>query len=110
MVDRVVVGDEYGGVNLISLAEMELIDRFVVGTSMVRSLCSSSISGESILVGCEDGSVHMVGTNVPNRVVNLFELDGPASALRIIGQDLHIQQGWERKVISWTGQKSLALA
>jgi hypothetical protein len=52
----------------------------------------------------------MVGTNVPNRVVNLFELDGPASALRIIGQDLHIQQGWERKVISWTGQKSLALA
>jgi len=110
MVDRVVVGDEYGGVNLISLAEMELMDRFVVGTSMVRSLCSSSISGESILVGCEDGSVHMVGANVPNRVVNLFELDGPASALRIIGQDLHIQQGWERKVISWTGQKSLALA
>jgi hypothetical protein len=110
MIEKIVAGDEYGGVNVISLATMEVIDRFVVGTSMIRSLCSSSISGESILVGCEDGSVHMVGQNVPNRVVDLFELDGPASALRIIGQDLHIQQGWERKVVSWTGQKSLILA
>jgi len=110
VVDRVVVGDEYGGVNLISLANMDVLERFVVGNSMVRSLCSSSISGESILVGCEDGSVYMVGQNVPNRVVSLFELDGPASALRIIGQDLHIQQGWERKIVSWTGQKSLATA
>ncbi len=110
VIDRVVAGDEYGGVNLISLTTMEVVDRFVVGNSMVRSLCSSSISGESILVGCEDGSVHMVGCNVPNRVVNLFELDGPASALRIVGQDLHIQQGWERKVVSWTGQKTLVSA
>jgi len=110
MIDKIVAGDEYGGINIISLATMEVVDRFVVGSSKVRSLCSSSLSGESILAGCEDGSVHMVGANVPNRVVNLFELDGPASALRIIGQDLHIQQGCERKVISWTGQKSLILA
>ena len=110
MVERIVAGDEYGGVNMISLAKMEVIDRFVVGKSKIRSLCASSISGESILVGCENGTVFMVGPSVPNRVVNLFELDGPASALRIIGQDLHIQQGWERKVVSWTGQKSLALA
>ena len=110
LIDRVVAGDVYGGVNLISLAKMEVVERFVVGKSMIRSLCSSSISGESILVGCEDGSVYMVGENVPNRVVTLFELDGPASALRIIGQDLHIQQGWERKVVNWTGQKSLILA
>ena len=39
------------------------------------------MSGESILVGCDDGSVHIIGENVPNRVVGLFELDGPASAL-----------------------------
>ena len=110
MVDRVVAGDVYGGVNLISLTTMEVIDRFVVGDSKIRSLCASSISGESILVGCENGSVSMVGKNVPNRVVNLFDLDGPASALRIIGQDLHIQQGWERKVVAWTGQKSLVVA
>ncbi len=110
MVDRIVAGDEYGGVNLISLANMEVIDRFVVGKSKVRSLCVSSISGESILVGCENGSVHMVGQNVPNRVVDLFELDGPASALRVVGQDLHIQQGWERKIVSWTGKPSLLLA
>ena len=110
LVDRVVVGDEYGGVNMILLSTMEVIDRFVVSQSKVRSLCSSSISGESILVGCENGSVFMVGRNVPNRVVNLFDLDGPASALRIVGQDLHIQQGWERKVFEWSGQKSLAFA
>ena len=110
MVDRVVAGDVYGGVNLISLATMEVIDRYVVGNSKVRSLCVSSISGESILVGCENGSVSMVGKNVPNRVVNLFDLDGPASALRIIGQDLHIQQGWVRKVVAWTGQQSLVVA
>ena len=110
LVDRVVVGDEYGGVNIILLNSMEIIDRFVVSESKVRSLCSSSISGESILVGCENGSVFMVGKNVPNRVMNLFDLDGPASALRIVRQDLHIQQGWERKVVTWTGQKSLVVA
>ena len=38
------------------------------------------------------------------------EMAGPASALRIIEQDLHILQGWERKVITWTGQKLLALS
>ena len=46
MVERIVAGDEYGGVNLISLAKMEVIDRFVVGKSKIRSLCASSISGE----------------------------------------------------------------
>ena len=52
----------------------------------------------------------MVGQNVPNRVINLFDLEGPASALRIVGQDLHIQQGLERKVVAWDGNKSLAVA
>ena len=84
MVDRVVAGDVCGGVNLISLDSMEVVDRFVVGNTKIRSLCASSISGESILVGCENGSVFMIGANVPNRVLNLFDLDGPASALRKI--------------------------
>ena len=109
-VDKIVVGDVYGGINFISLATMEVVDRYVVGTSKVRSLCASSISGESILVGCENGGVFMVGSNVPNRVLNLFDLDGPASALKIIGQDLHIQQGWEKKIVAWDGQKSLLVA
>ena len=109
-IDRIVVGDEYGGVSIILLQSMEVVNRFVVCDSKVRSLCSSSISGETILVGCENGSVFMVGQNVPNRVINLFDLDGPASALRIVGQDLHIQQGWERKVVAWDGNKSLAVA
>ncbi|MBS84105.1 MAG: hypothetical protein CMA90_03010 [Euryarchaeota archaeon] len=110
MVDRVVAGDVCGGVNLISLDSMEVIDRYVVGNTKIRSLCSSSISGESILAGCENGSVFMIGANVPNRVLNLFDLDGPASALKIVGQDLHIQQGWERKVVAWTGPKSVLIA
>ena len=110
VVDKIVVGDDYGGINFISLTSMEVLDRYVVGNSKVRSLCVSSISGESILVGCENGSVFMVGKNVPNRVVNLFELDGPASALRIVGQDLHIQQGWEKKIVAWDGKKSLLVA
>ena len=95
-VDRVVAGDQYGGVSIINLFDMQVVDRYLVGNSKVRCLCVSSMSGESILVGCEDGSVHIIGDNVPNRVVGLFELDGPASALRVVGQDLHIQQGWER--------------
>ena len=110
LVDRVVAGDEYGGVNIVLVSTMEIVDRYVVSESKVRSLCSSSISGESILVGCENGSVFMVGRNVPNRVMNLFDLDGPASALRIVGQNLHIQQGWERKIVAWNGQKSSVLA
>jgi len=110
VVDRIVAGDVGGGVSIISLISMEVIDRFVVSKSKIRSLCVSSVSGESILVGCDDGSVHLIGQNVPDRVVNLFELDGPASALRIVGQDLHIQQGWERKIVDWRGKESLAVA
>ena len=106
VVNKIVAGDRYGGVNIVTLPDMKVIDRYVVGNAEVRSLCLSSISGDSILVGCEDGSIHMVGQNVPNRVVGLFELEGPASALRVVGQDLHIQQGWERKVMSWTGKLS----
>ena len=79
-VEKIIVGDVYGGINFISLSTMEVVDRYVVGTSKVRSLCASSISGESILVGCENGGVFIVGSNVPNRVLNLFDLDGPASA------------------------------
>lgn len=109
-VDRVVAGDQYGGVSIINLFDMQVEDRYLVGNSKVRSLCVSSMSGESILVGCDDGSVHIIGENVPNRVVGLFELDGPASALRVVGQDLHIQQGWERKVVSWKGEKEALLA
>ena len=109
-VDRVVAGDQYGGVSIINLFDMQVVDRYLVGNSKVRCLCVSSMSGESILVGCEDGSVHIIGDNVPNRVVGLFELDGPASALRVVGQDLHIQQGWERKVVSWKGEKEVLRA
>ena len=110
VVDKIVVGDVYGGINFISLSSMKVIDRYVVGGSKVRSLCASSMSGESILVGCENGGIFMVGSNVPNRVLNLFDLDGPASALKIVGQDLHIQQGWEKKIVAWNGQKSLLVA
>ena len=110
VVDKIVVGDVCGGINFISLSSMKVIDRYVVGGSKVRSLCASSMSGESILVGCENGGVFMVGSNVPNRVLNLFDLDGPASALKIVGQDLHIQQGWEKKIVAWNGQKSLLVA
>ena len=72
-VDRVVAGDQYGGVSIINLFDMQVVDRYLVGNSKVRCLCVSSMSGESILVGCEDGSVHIIGDNVPNRVVGLFE-------------------------------------
>ena len=109
-IDRVVVGDDYGGVSFISIPEMDLIDRYVVGMSKIRSLCCSSISGESILVGCEDGKVHMVGQNVPDNKVTLFELDGPASALKVEGTNLHIHQGWNRKVVDWLGEKTLLVA
>jgi len=100
---RVVVGDVSGCITIISLSEMSVVDRFVTKDSAVRSLCSSSKSDESILVGCENGSILLVGQNVPGRVVTLFKLDGPASALRVVGQSLHIQQGWERLMLDWTG-------
>ena len=105
-IDRVVIGDDYGGVSFVSIPGMELIERYVVGMSKIRSICCSSISGDSILVGCEDGKVIMVGHNVPNNMVLLFELDGPASALKVEGTNLHIHQGWERKVVDWLGEKT----
>tara|TARA_B100000941_G_scaffold283757_1_gene253629 strand:- start:4741 stop:5238 length:498 start_codon:yes stop_codon:yes gene_type:complete len=110
VISRIIAGDRYGGVSVILLPEMKVVDRYVVGNSEVRSLCLSSLSGDSILVGCDNGSIHMVGQRVPNRVVSLFELEGPASAIRVVGQDLHVQQGWERKVMTWSGQQSKLVA
>ena len=102
-IDRVVIGDVTGCVTIISLSNMAVIDRFVTKNSTVRSLCTSSKSDDSILVGCENGVILLVGESVPGRMVTLFKLDGPASALRVVGQSLHIQQGWERLMLDWTG-------
>ena len=102
-IDRVVIGDVSGCITIISLSDMKMLDRFVTKNSTVRSLCSSSKSDESILVGCENGEILLIGQNVPGRVVTLFKLDGPASALRVVGQSIHIQQGWERLMLDWTG-------
>ena len=33
--DKIVVGDDYGGINFISLTSMEVLDRYVVGNSKV---------------------------------------------------------------------------
>ena len=40
VVDKIVVGDVYGGINFISLSSMKVIDRYVVGGSKVMSLCA----------------------------------------------------------------------
>ena len=104
-IDRVVVGDNSGTVNIISLPQMTVIDRYVTGKSTIRSLCASSISSECILVGCEDGRVCLIGQKIPDKVVELFELDGPASAMKVVGQSLHIQQGWKCLTMDWTGEE-----
>lgn len=109
-IDRIVVGDRMGGITILSISDLSIIDKFMTKGSPILSLCSSSMSGESILAGCKNGQVFLVGANIPGRVIELFELEGPASALRVIGQNLHIQQGWERKIVDWKGKTTESLA
>ena len=46
----------------------------------------------------------MIGNQVPGRVVHLFSHTGPITSLRVLGDSILIQSGWNRRTYDWTGE------
>jgi hypothetical protein len=105
-IEKAVVGDAHGGVTLLSLPSLEIIDKFVVDGGVVRSMCTVSSSETSFLVATQSGQVWMIGPNVPNRALHLFSYDGPVSSLRLHDNIIHIQSGWHRATYSMDGAQT----
>ena len=101
--NSIVVGDNSGGIIHLSIPCLEVINRFELEGESIRSICSASESTQRLLVACQSGSIWMVGEQVPSRKVPLFQNDGPVTSIRVINNEIHLQSGWQRRVIDFTG-------
>ena len=101
--DTVVVGDSSGGVSILSLPRLETIDKFAIEGGIVRSVNAVSPNGQKFLAATQNGSVWVIGPEVPGRCVLLFKHLGPVTSLRIEGEAIHIQSGWNRHTYDWAG-------
>jgi hypothetical protein len=102
-INSVVMGDNRGGVIHLSIPSLEVINRFALEGESIRSICSASESTHRLLVACQSGSIWMVGDQVPSRKVHLFHNDGPVTSIRVSNKEIHLQSGWQRRVIDFTG-------
>jgi WD40 repeat protein len=99
-IKTVVVGDNSGRVNLIDIGTMETICSFTT-SSPIRSICVSNLHNNSLIAGCDDGTVYLVGKDIPGGVRRILELEHPVSGVIMAGRILRISQGWETKEIEW---------
>jgi hypothetical protein len=101
--DIVAIGDSTGGVTLLSLPRLETIEKFSIGGGIVRSITAVSNSVGKYLAATQDGSVWVIGAEVPGRTLHLFTHSGPITSLRLLGESIIIQSGWNRRTYDWTG-------
>jgi len=103
-INSIVMGDNRGGIIHLSIPSLEVINIFSLEGESIRSICSASESTHRLLVACQSGSIWMVGDQVPSRKVHLFHNDGPVTSIRVgNNQEIHLQSGWQRRVIDFTG-------
>ncbi len=101
--DTVGIGDSNGGITLLSLPLLQVIERFSVQGGIVRSLCVVSSAVSKFLAATQDGTVWLIGPEVPSRTVQLFCHNAPITSLRLEEEMIHIQSGWNRRTYDWTG-------
>ena len=101
--DVVAIGDSTGGVTLLSLPRLETIEKFTIDGGIVRSITAVSNSVGKYLAATQDGSVWVIGTEVPGRTLHLFTHSGPITSLRLLEDSIIIQSGWNRRTYDWTG-------
>ena len=101
--DIAAIGDSSGVITLLSLPRLEVIEKFAVEGGIVRSITAVSNSFGKYLAATQNGSVWVIGTEVPNRAIKLFTHSGPITSLRLIDDSIIIQSGWNRRTYDWTG-------
>ena len=102
--DIAAIGDAAGGVTLLSLPRLEVIEKFTVEGGIIRSITAVSNSFGKYLAATQNGSVWVIGTEVPNRAIKLFHHSGPITSLRLVDDSIIIQSGWNRRTYDWTGE------
>lgn len=101
--DVAAIGDSAGGVTLLSLPRLEIMEKFSIEGGIVRSLTAVPKSLGKYLAATQNGSVWVVGTEVPGRVIHLFTHSGPITSLKLLEDKILIQSGWNRRTYDWTG-------
>lgn len=101
--DVAAIGDSTGGVTLLSIPRLEQIEKFSVDGGIVRSITAVPNSLGKYLAATQNGSVWVIGTEVPGRTILLFKHSGPITSLRLLDDKILIQSGWNRCTYDWTG-------
>jgi len=101
--DITAIGDSNGGITLLSLPRLEEIEKFSIGGGIVRSITAVQDTLGKYLAATQDGSVWVIGTEVPGRTLHLFTHSSPITSLRLLGDKILIQSGWNRQTYDWTG-------
>lgn len=101
--ESIIVGDNCGGITHLSIPCLEVINKFNLEGESIRSICSASESTHRLLAACQSGSIWMVGDQVPSRKIHLFQNEGPITSIRVSQDEIHLQSGWQRRVLDFTG-------
>ncbi|MDA8545756.1 hypothetical protein N9K60_03090 [Candidatus Poseidoniales archaeon] len=101
--ESIVIGDVRGNVIRLSLPRLELLDAYETSIAVVRSLCRVSSTSDKILVGNETGDVWLVGRDVPDECVMLFNHEDSITSIRTIDNQIIIQSGWSKFNYDWEG-------
>ncbi len=101
--DIAAIGDSTGGVTLLSLPRLEQMEKFSIDGGIVRSITAVPNSLGKYLAAAQNGSVWVIGTEVPGRAISLFTHSGPITSLRLLDDKILIQSGWNRRTYDWTG-------
>jgi hypothetical protein len=96
-------GDTKGNLVRLSLPQLDVLDKYSLNASVIRSICAVSTSSDKILVGTSTGDVWTVGQDIPGKQLLLFSLDYPISSIRCDEKSIIIQSGWSRFTFDWTG-------
>lgn len=102
-IEAAIIGDIHGGVHIITISKLDIIQSYQIEGDRIRSICLAGNNADKIVVGCQSGAVWLLGKAVPGVKMLLFENTGPVSSIRKQGDELVLQSGWNRTVIDWTG-------
>lgn len=103
---RVFIGDDAGGLALFSLPNLIEVRSWHSHAHPVRSLTAKRRHGGlTLLSGDEAGNIFVHGEHIPSNSLELFNVNGPVSAIRCVEDAIHINVGWDRHILHWNGEK-----
>ena len=97
---KLFVGDRLGQLHVIQLPTFVLAYTSTVGDAAIRAMCIDEDG--TLVVADAKGNIWTVGSNGDSNL--MFETNRSISSIRIEGQTIRIQSGWEQCVYNLDGQ------